>query len=228
MLKMNDANNFRRTGAGLCLIAAPLAGLVSALITPRVTGGMGNELATISEHTGRWLLGEFLNLISFFLFMLAALAIVQLLRHRAVVLGHVGGGLVMLGAFFHGAIIGFALVEVPLVESGGARDRMVEFANQMYEHTAFTMILFPFLSFFLGWLLLAVAVWRAQVAPLWVAATLGVAPLSEFFGPEALSPELMFAFFLIALTYVGMKTFRLSDKDQEHGGAPEYEPARGV
>jgi hypothetical protein len=226
MLKFNGANNFRRTAAGLCLIAAPLVGLGSALITPRVTGGMRDELATIAEHTGRWLLGEFLNLISFFLFMLAALAIGQLLRHRAVVLGHVGGGLVMLGAFFHGAIIGFALVEVPLVESGGARDRMVEFANQMYEHTAFTMILLPFLSFFLGWTFLAVALWRARVAPLWIAATLGVAPLSEFFGPEAVSPELMFALFLVALGYVGLKVLRLPDKEWERGGAPGTQPAR--
>jgi len=226
MLKFNGSNNFRRTAAGLCLIATPLVGLGSALITPRATGGMRDELATIAEHTGRWLLGEFLNLISFFLFMLAALAIVQLLRHRAVVLGHVGGGLVMLGAFFHGSIIGFALVEVPLVESGGARDRMVEFANQMYEHTAFMMILFPFLSFFLGWLLLAVALWRARVAPLWISATLGMAPLSEFFGPEAVSPELMFALFLVALGYVGLKVLRLPDKEWERGGAPEAQPAR--
>jgi hypothetical protein len=41
MLKPNDANNFRRTGVGLCLIAAPLVGLVSALVTPRFYGGNG-------------------------------------------------------------------------------------------------------------------------------------------------------------------------------------------
>jgi hypothetical protein len=213
VLKINDANNFRRTAPGLCLIAAPLVGLVSAFITPRFTGGMGDELAAISEHTGRWLVGEFLNLISFFLFMLAVLGIMHLLRHRGVVLGHVGGGLILLGAFFHGAIIGFALVEVPLVESEGARDRMIEFADGMYESAAFMMILFPFLSFFVGWILLAIALWRARVAPLWVAATLGVAPLSEFFGPEAVSPELMFALFLIAFGYVGLRVLRLSDKD---------------
>lgn len=220
MLKIGDANNFRRTAAGLCLIAAPLAGLASAFVTPRFTGGIGDELAAISDHTGRWLIGESLNLISFFLFMLAALGIVHLLRHRSVVLGHVGGGLVLLGAFFHGAIIGFALVEVPLVESGGARGRLVEFANQMYENTAFTMILLPFLSFFLGWILLAIALWRARAVPLWIAATLMAAPLSEFFGPEAVSPELMLALFLIALGYIGLKVLRLSDKEWESGAAP--------
>ena len=228
MLKLGDANSFRRTALGLCLIAAPLVGLMSALIPPRFTGGMGGELAAISEHTGRWLVGEALNLITFFLFMLAVLGTLHLLRHRSVVLGHMGGGLVLLGAFFHGAIIGFALVEVPLVESGGARDRMVEFANGTYESTAFTMILFPFLSFFVGWILLAIALWRARVAPLWVAATLGVAPLSEFFGPEAVSPELMFALFLIGLGYLGLRVLRLSAKDWERGEAPGAGPSRVV
>lgn len=228
MLKINDANNFRRTGAGLCLIAAPLVGLLSAFITPRFADDIEDQRAAISEHTGRWLVSEFLNLITFFLFMLAVLGIVHLLRHRSVVLGHVGGGLVLLGAFFHGAIIGFALVEVPLVESGGAGGRMIEFANGMYESTAFMMILFPFLAFFAGWVLLAIALWRTQVAPLWVAATLGVAPLSEFFSPETVSPELMFALFLVAFGYVGLKVLRLSDKDWERGGASEVGPSRLV
>lgn len=224
MLKITDANNLRRTAAGLCLIAAPLVGLVSALITPRFTGSMEEELAAISEHTGRWLVGEALNLISFFLFMLATLGILHLLRHRSVVLGHVGGGLVLLGAFFHGAIIGFALVEVPLVESGGDRDQMIAFANQMYEGTAFAMILFPFLSFFLGWIVLAVDVWRAGIAPLWVAAVIMAAALSELVGPEALSPELMFSLFLVGFGWLGLKILRLSARDRERGEAPTLTP----
>ena len=228
MLKINDANNFRRTILGLCLIAAPLVGLVSALVIPRFPGGMGDELAAISEHRGRWLIGEFLNLITFFLFMLAVLGILHLLRHHSVLLGHVGGGLVLLGAFFHGTIIGFALVEVPLVESGGTRDRMVEFANGMYESAAFTMILLPFLSFFVGWLLLAIALWRARVAPLWVAGTLGVAPLSEFIGPETISPELMLTLFLIGLGHVGFKILQLSDKEWEREATLVAEPPRVV
>jgi hypothetical protein len=228
MLKLTDANNFRRTALGLCLIAAPLVGLVSAFITPRFTGSMGGELAAIAEHTGRWLVGESLNLISFFLFMLAVLGIVHLLHHRSVVLGHLGGGLVLLGAFFHGAIIGFALVEVPLVASGGSRDQMIEFANQMYESAAFMIIMFPFLSFFVGWILLAIALWRARVAPLWVAAVIVAATLSEFVGPEASSPELMFTLFLVGFGWLGLKILRLSDKEWERGATPAVESPRVV
>ena len=34
MLKIRDANNFRRTAAGLCLIAGPLVTLIGGLVTP--------------------------------------------------------------------------------------------------------------------------------------------------------------------------------------------------
>ena len=34
MLKSTDANNFRRTLAGLCLIAAPLVGLAATVVAP--------------------------------------------------------------------------------------------------------------------------------------------------------------------------------------------------
>lgn len=133
-----------------------------------------------------------------------------------------------MGVFFHAAIIGFALVEVPLVKSGGMSDQMIEFANAMYESAAFTMILFPFLSFFAGWILLAIALWRARVAPLWVATLLGVAPLSEFFGPEVLSPELMFALFLVALGYISLKVVRFPDSEWGRSATPTAESPHAV
>jgi hypothetical protein len=220
MLKITDANNFRRSIAGLCLIAAPLVGLVGALLTPQFTGGLGEELTAISENTGRWLAGDFLTLLSFFLMIPAVLGILHLLRHRAVALGHIGAALALLGLFFHGAIIGFALVEVPLVESGFERTEMVAFAERMYEGTAFIMILAPFIGFYVGLLLLAVALWWAKAAPIWVSALIVAGLLSEFFGPEALSPELMFVLLLVSLGWLGWKVLRMSDAQWAGGNAP--------
>jgi hypothetical protein len=225
MLKITDANNFRRTLAGLCLIAAPLVGLIGALITPQFTGDIGEELATISDQPVPWLIGNFLTLISFLLLTPAVLGLVHLLSKHSVTLGHIGGGLVLLGAFFHAAIIGFALVEVPLVESGIERTQMVAFAHQMYEGAAFLMILFPFLAFYLGSIILSVGVWRARVAPLWVAAVIVAATPSEFFGPEVLSPELMFAFLLGGFGWLGLKVLRMSDAQWEKARVSYVEEA---
>ncbi len=53
MLKITDANNFRRSVTGLTLIASPLVGLAGALLLPQYTGGLDEELANISAHTER-------------------------------------------------------------------------------------------------------------------------------------------------------------------------------
>jgi len=224
MLKIGAANNFRRTLAGLCLIAAPLVGLIGALLTPRFAGGFGDELATISEQPERWLISTFLTLLSFFLLIPAVLGIVHLLRDRAVALGHLGAGLVLLGLYFHAAVIGYSLVEVPLTASGIGRARTIEFTEQMYDSTAFTMILLPFLSFYLGSVILAVALWRARVTPLWIAFVIVLALLTEFFGPEALSPALMFLLLLVGFGWIGLKVLRMADAEWGQGKDGSGEP----
>lgn len=217
MLQITDADNFRRSVAGLSLIAAPLVGLVGALLTPQNTGSLADELTVISEQTGRWLVGNFLTLLSFLLLVPAVFGLLHLLRHRSVALGHIGAALTVLGLFFHGSIIGFALVEVPLVESGLERAQMVTFAERMYEGPAFLMILAPFVAFYLGMLILALALWRARVAPLWVSALIVVGLLSEFVGTDAVSPELLFMLLLVSLGWLGLRILRTPDAQWAHG-----------
>lgn len=208
MLKITDANSFRSSVAGLTLIGAPLVGLVGALLSPQNTGNMEDELTVISEQTELWLASTFLTLLSFVLLIPAVFGLLYLLRHRSVALGHIGASLAVLGLFFHGAIMGYALVEVPLVESGLERAQMIAFAERMYESPAFVMILAPFIGFYLGMFLLAVALWRAKVAPLWVSVLMVAALLSEFVGTDAVSPDLMFALLLVSLGWLGLRMLR--------------------
>jgi hypothetical protein len=197
VLKIWAADNFRRTLVDLRLIAAPLVGLIGALLTPRVTAGLGDELAVISEHAERWLISSFLTLLSFFLLTPAVLGMAHLLRDRGVAPGRVGAGLFLLGLCFHAAVIGCSLVEVPLTTSGIERARRIAFTERMYDDAAFTMVLLPFLGFYLGSIILAVGLWRARGVPLWVVVAIILALLAEFFGPEALSPGPMFLLLLV-------------------------------
>lgn len=213
MLKMTDATDARRRLGGVCLIAAPIISLVSALLTPQFTGELAAERAAIAAHPTQWMISTFLQLIGLFLLIPGVVALTQLLRNRAVILGHIGSGLVVIAIYFHAAVVGFALVEVPMVADGGAE--LMAFADTMYDHPAFTMIVLPFLGFFLGWTLLAVALWRAQVAPLWVAAVTIAGAASELFGPEALSPELMLVLFTVAFGYLGLKLLRMPGTPSE-------------
>ena len=214
MLKMNDANNFRRTSAGLSLIAAPLAGLIGGLIFPPLPHDTAGTLANISEHSGRFLVANFLFLVAFALMVPAVLGIMHLLRNHVVALGHIGGGLFLLGSFLHAAVIGYALVQLPIAASGGDKGRIVALTEGTYASTAFLLLLAMMLiPSVLGSLILAIAVWRARVAPLWVAVVIVVGVATDFVVPDSLNlqPDLYFAFTLVGFGWIGLKVLRMSD-----------------
>jgi len=207
MTTITAPTSFERFIGSVCLIAAPLLGLASALSMPQYEG-MESELAGIAARPEQWLASNILLLVAFVLFTPAVVAAVGALSGRARLLGALGGGLVILGSYFHGVVIGYALVELPLVAQGGDPAQTLAFAEAMYQHTAFMTILLPFLSFFLGLILLAIAVWLGRSAPLPVALLIVAAPLSEMFGPEWLSPELMWVLLLAGFGWLGLKRLR--------------------
>lgn len=201
------------------LIGAPLVGLTGGLLSEDFGSGMSQELAYITENNIRWVMSSYLTLLFGVLMIPAIFVLMVLVRERSAALGYIGAAVAFLGIYFHGAVVGYALVEGPLVQSAISQEQVLAFVEgPMYTHVAFTMILMPFLGFFLGMILLAVALWRAHIAPLWVSALIIVAPLTEFVGPmvpgfNAVSPELMFLLLAVGLGYVGLKVLRGMDRD---------------
>ncbi len=106
--------------------------------------------------------------------------------------------------------MGFALVEVPLVESGLERAQMVAFAERMYEGPGVPddldslHRLLPGDAYPLGRLMAGEG--RATLVSALIVAGL----LSEFVGTDAVSPELMYVLLLVSLGWVGLKILRIS------------------
>lgn len=195
----------RRLGAAV-LIAAPLAGLAGGLLTEDYGGEMSRELDYLAANNARWLIANYFTLLMGALMTGAIGVLVALVRERAAVFGYLGGALAILGIYFHGSVVGYSLVQAPLVASTLPEDGVLKFADRaMYDHAAFTTILIPFLGFFIGMVLLAVALWRARTVPVWVAAIMTAAPLTEFVGFTVVSPELMYMLFTIAFAYIAKK-----------------------
>lgn len=194
------------------LIAAPLAGLVGGLLTQDYGGDMGRELEYVAANNARWLIANYFTLLMGALMTAAIGILVFVVRERAAVLGYLGGALALVGIYFHGSVVGYSLVQAPLVGSGLPEDGVMTFAEEgMYTHVAFTTMLVPFLGFFLGMILLSLALWRARAAPMWVAAVMAAAPLTEFVGYKAASPELMYILFTIAFGYLAAGVLRGGD-----------------
>jgi F0F1-type ATP synthase membrane subunit c/vacuolar-type H+-ATPase subunit K len=98
MLKINDPRNFRRTAAGLCLIAGPLVSLIGGLVTPwEQSETTAAYLQAMGENPARAQISAVLLYFGFLLIAVGIFGIIHLLRHRAVVLAHVAGVLAVWG-----------------------------------------------------------------------------------------------------------------------------------
>jgi hypothetical protein len=207
---MLQLQRFEKWLCAFVLIGAPLLGLIAGLLGKDFGDGYAEELAYITANNGRWLLNWYLLLPMAALMIAAVFILLILVRQRAPVLGYLGAAAAVLGLYFHGPIVGYAMVEAPLVQSTFAQDQVLTFSETlMYEHVAFTSLLIPFVGFFVGFILLGLSLWRARIVPPWIAALIIVAPLTEFIGAlRTISPELMYALLLLAFSYIALTLLR--------------------
>ena len=98
MFSNTDPNAFRKSVAGLSMMVAPLLFLASAIVSPRLTSDEAGQLAVVSGNMDRWFASNLLGLMSLIVLVPAILGLVHMLREREVGLGHLGGGLALIGA----------------------------------------------------------------------------------------------------------------------------------
>ncbi len=115
MRGINDAGNFRRTLAGLRLIAAPLALLVAMI----VHGGGGNAglVKSLVESPGRLQAANLLIMFSSVLFVPALVRLLELVRGRGNP-SHIGVTLAVVGVIGHAVWAGFQIVLLGLLQRG--------------------------------------------------------------------------------------------------------------
>jgi hypothetical protein len=227
MLKIWDANNFRRTLAGLCLITAPLVFGGSDLMRIVVTGGKegGAQLATIAAKPTLWQAVTLLDLLGIVLFVPAVLGLMHLLRDSSTVLSHVGGGLALIG------FLGWACHNVAFYEFFGvastseiARGQILQFIGHwVATPSAIAWTLMTIVGFLLGMLLLSIGVYRARVVPRWAAGAFflsmvinilaGFSPWSQNIVLLAVVWGLLF----VGLGMIGLRVLAMSDADWVQG-----------
>jgi hypothetical protein len=123
MLKIWEADNFRRTVVGLCLIMAPLVLLLGNIFHPGE--GEAGLVNTIAEHPGRVQAASLLIIFASVLLVPALVGLLYLLRDRGVVLGHIGVGLALIGAVVgHAVWAGFQIVLLGFIQNGIDREQL--------------------------------------------------------------------------------------------------------
>jgi hypothetical protein len=228
MLKIWDANNFRRTLAGLCLITAPLALGAADLIRISVEGdaqGTRDQFDHIAASPGVWQVATVLNMLGIVLFVPAVLGLLHLLHHRGAVLGHIGGGLLLIGllglaahnAGYYGTL---GAVSAPGID----QEQMIRFwqAAETVPGNLVSLLMF-LIGYVLGMVLLGVGLFWARVVPRWTAALIVLYVVGFLFAEESLLLALIsWMLLFVGLGTIGFMLLRQSDADwAKHAGLGE-------
>lgn len=219
MLRITDADNFRRTLSGLCLIAAPLVLLCSQVV--HGGGGDSGLVEAMVESPGRVQAANLLIMFSSVLFVPALIGLLRLVRGRGVVLGHVGVALALTGAIGHAVWAGFQIVLLGLVQSGAVgRARMEDLISGGPPNAGFVIVMLTFMiGFFIGLLFVAGSLWRSGAVPGWAAVCIFLVPFSDFVPGGAIVSILGPVLGLVGFGAAGLKLLLMPDAEWGQGRA---------
>jgi hypothetical protein len=228
-MHLSDAHHSRKMVAGACMVVAPLVLLVAVVIHPASDMDEAAQVATIANNLDAWYLAHLLALVSIVLTVPAVLGLMHMLRERQVSLGHVGGGLAMLGLFAYTGIVGMELVMWQMV-SGGSTAEAVALLERLNEATGIVVpFLFGSFGFAIGMACLAVGLYRARAVQSWMAISVAAGAILFGFGVATAMNWLTIvaaAFLVVGLGAIGRMVLRETDEAWEH--TPEYEGFRPV
>src|SRR3954449_12105329 len=188
MFGISDAHHFRKMVAGFCMLFAPICILVGFIVDP--------DAAYAFLFVGAILM------------IPAALGLMHMLRDREVALGHIGGGLSLIGLMGVAGLVG--------MDVGGAT-KLVDRVNHLVGvgHWMFVAAM----GFGLGMTLLGMGVFRAHAIASWAAACLMVGGVAFDAGLLAHSGGVAIAsaaVMLIGLASTGYVVWRESDDAWQH------------
>jgi hypothetical protein len=228
-MHLSDAHHSRKMLAGACMVVAPFVLLVATVIHPASDMDEAAQVATIADNLDAWYVAHLLAFVSIVLVVPAVLGLMHMLRERQVALGHVGGGLALLGLL---AFTGLVAMELVLWQMAGAGNTAETVALlERLNETAGIVIPFVLLSFgfSLGLATLAVGLYRARAVQSWMAVFVAVGAILFGFAVATAMNWLAIvaaAFLLVGLGAIGRMVLRETDEAWEH--TPEYEGFRPV
>ncbi|MDX6592351.1 MAG: hypothetical protein QOJ13_1547 [Gaiellales bacterium] len=229
-MHLSDAHHSRKTLAGACMVVAPLVLLAAMVIHPASDMDEATQVATIADNLDAWYLAHLLALVSIALMVPAVLGLMHMLREREVALGHLGGGLALLGSLVLMLFWGVALMQWQMVRGAGDRTQMTSLLDRFMHTTGTQVFLFLGLALTIGLVVLALGLWRARAVHWSIAGALAagavVLQAGFFVGNEAAYFIVASAILFVALATMGRMVLTETDEAWEH--TPEHTGFRAV
>ena len=214
----SDSQHLRKMVAGACMILAPLAMLVAAVISPKLETSAGKQLAVAAGHLDRYYISTLLGMVALILFVPAALGLMHMVRERRGAYAAIGGGLTMLGIL--GSLVstgvGFVIWQMA---SDGVQAADVSALHGML-HTAGALIpaYIVGLVMIVGAVFLGAGLYLGRVVDWWMALffAAGIVCINVAFPAGVLALLIVgAALTLVGLGSMGLMVLRESDADWE-------------
>jgi hypothetical protein len=174
--------------AALCLLGAPLTWVVAELVSPGQASESAGELALAAAHPDRWAAAMALVAIGSMLLIAALPALLRLCRSRVGVVGTV-----LLG-YANVVAASDAINEIgvrSMVDPAADHGQMVALMDRVEAGASAPFFVTGGISFMVGAVLVAVALWRSRAVPAWSAALLGLSFVLNLFGWAGASSSLV-------------------------------------
>ncbi|MEU7004686.1 hypothetical protein [Nonomuraea sp. NPDC046570] len=215
MSVLADPGRFRRTAAGLCLVLAPLLHVAALVADPAIRQG-GDTIGVYGRYPGQVSISASLLHWSWVLLVPGIIGMVHLIRDRAVVFGHLAGGVALLGVVnFSGLMLGdffYSRLERAMPAEQGARLADEAFADP----GALFGFQIPGFAGLLGLFLLGLALAYARQAPWWAPfAMLAGIVGAPFFPVGTVVGGLLF---LAGSGVIGLRMLRMSNAEWARPG----------
>jgi hypothetical protein len=226
MLRFSDSRNFSRTLAAIGLLAAPLLFVIQSLLDPAWASDSAEYLAEVADDKGRYIAAGVVGTIGSLLLIPGMLGVMRLFRGRSITLGQIAAGLIAMGAIGLTAGLAFNGFDIILADH---TDRAA--AVQIYDEgdnngaVIAYFIFFFFVGIVLGSILLAIALFRRRIVPIWSPILLVVAIVVGFLAGEesAIVNAISFLILAAALAPLAALMWGLSDDEWERWELPVEE-----
>jgi hypothetical protein len=221
MLRLRDSANFSRTLAAIGLLLGPLLLALSSILDPAWDDDAATYLAEVADNKGAYIAAGAIGTIGTLLFIPGMLGVMRLMRRRGVTLGQVAAGLLTFGLIGLTPLLAFNGLDVVLAEASN-RDAAVAIYEDIEDSAAVTIywVSFFMVGIVLGSILLAVALFRRRIVPIWSPILLIVAIVVGFFGESAVISALSFLVLGAALYPLAMRIWSLDDAQWKHWELP--------
>lgn len=199
----------------IALVAAPLAGLATTVVWPQTPLEIAERLDVLAATAGRTQVAHLLNLLTILLFVPAVAGMHRLLQPHRARAAAIGTGLVAAGLIGWSGVLALGSAELQLARTLPADTAVPAVEALQTSPVAIALTAMFLLSTFIGLVVLAVALWRAHVVPVWVPAAVTGAVVADIVA-STVTAVVVAVWLLMTAAFAAMARARLAAGDALH------------